>query len=144
MYISVGSQLSVSIGNINRSMITTTHLFSRPGLQANEITRSWVRVPSSAWDQTLEMLVGPQEARQRQRRTETDCVPYLSMDRAMLGIILVQGQHFSANKSGRWGSREKSQNEAKNRCLIHPHIPSAQRDAGTECPKRVLKLWMNE
>lgn len=59
MYISVGSQISVSIGNVNRSMITTTDLFSRPHLQANEITRSWVRVPSSAWDQTLEMLVWP-------------------------------------------------------------------------------------
>lgn len=136
MYISAGSQISVSIGNINSSMITTADLFSRPDLQANEIARSWVRVPSSAWDQTLEMLVWPQEARQRQRSIETDCVQYLSVDRAMLGIILVQGQHFSANESGRLSSREKS-NEAKNRCLIHHHILSAQRDAGTECSKRV-------
>lgn len=61
---------------------------------------------------------------QRQRRIELDCVQYFSVDKSSLGIVSAQGQHVSANQGSPWGSREKS-NKAKNRHLVHRHLPSA-------------------
>lgn len=88
-------------GNVNKPMITTMDLFPRPDLQMSEITRRWVRAPTSAGNRVLEVrgnaAVAPGSWR-RQRRMEMDCVQYLSVDKSALGIVSVQGQLVSAHR----------------------------------------------
>lgn len=121
------SQMNAGVGNIDKPMIITIDLFSRPDLQMSEITRQWIRAPTSAGNRVSEIRgnagVAP-GSWQRQRRIELDCVQYLSVDKSALGIVSAQGQHVSATQGSPCGSSEKS-NKAKNRRLVHRHLSSA-------------------